>query len=145
MYSTNWKYNYVEMNYRYLDYRTVSIDYQRCNCGISSKCTQSSQDMMAGCYPLEAFLQSALQCFYNQQCIDPKMTFKALNFSSYSTEYGKFTLDNENENYKLHIPQFYSNISTTGDSLSSLWDNANGASFSTFYHDCDNLFLIIVL
>ncbi|CAF1428927.1 unnamed protein product [Rotaria sp. Silwood1] len=110
--------------------------------------------MMAGCNPLEAFLQSTFQCFYNQQCIDPKMTFKALNFSSYSSqliliqllpEYGKFALDNENENYKLHIYQFYSNISTAGDSLSSLWDNTNEASLSTFDHDYDNLFWIVVL
>ncbi|CAF3960988.1 unnamed protein product [Rotaria sordida] len=55
-------------------------------------------------------------------------------------EYGKFGLDNENQNYKIHISQFRSNISTAGDSLSSLWDNTNGISFSTYDRDNDNLF-----
>lgn len=57
-----------------------------------------------------------------------------------SAEYGQFSLDNESENYKLRISQFHSSISNAGDSLSSPWDNANGASFSTFDRDHDNLF-----
>ncbi|CAF3387009.1 unnamed protein product [Rotaria socialis] len=57
-----------------------------------------------------------------------------------TAEYEKFALDNENENYKLQISQYQSAISTAGDSLSSPWDNANGASFSTFDRDHDNLF-----
>ncbi len=57
-----------------------------------------------------------------------------------TAEYSKFSLDNENENYKLQISQYQSLISSAGDSLSSPWDNANGAPFSTFDHDHDNLF-----
>ncbi|CAM4795466.1 unnamed protein product [Rotaria magnacalcarata] len=55
-------------------------------------------------------------------------------------EYGKFSVDNENENYKLLISQFRSNISTAGDSLSPSWDSANGIPFSTYDRDLDNLF-----
>ncbi len=57
-----------------------------------------------------------------------------------TAEYGKFSLDNENENYKLQISQYQSLTSSAGDSLSSPWDNANGAPFSTFDRDHDNLF-----
>jgi hypothetical protein len=40
----------------------------------------------------------------------------------------------------LQISDFRSNISTAGDSLSSVWNNANGASFSTYDRDYDHLF-----
>ena len=43
--------------------------------------------MMTGCYPLEALLQSTLQCFYDQQCIDPYGNYKALNSSSVSSRF----------------------------------------------------------
>jgi hypothetical protein len=42
---------------------------------------------MVGCYPLEALLQSTLQCFYDQQCIDSYGNFKALNSSSISSRF----------------------------------------------------------
>ncbi len=54
---------------------------------MSSKCSQSSRGMMVGCYPLEALLQSTLQCFYDQQCIDSYGNFKALNSSSVSSRF----------------------------------------------------------
>ncbi|CAF0878524.1 unnamed protein product [Adineta ricciae] len=57
-----------------------------------------------------------------------------------TAEYGQFSLDNENQNYKLQISQYQPSVSTAGDSLSSSWDNANGAPFSTFDRDHDNLF-----
>lgn len=60
---------------------TVPVDYEGCNCGVSPKCTQPSGGMLTGCYPIEALLQSTLQCFYNQQCIDSYGNFKALNLS----------------------------------------------------------------
>ncbi|CAF4421920.1 unnamed protein product, partial [Adineta steineri] len=43
---------------------TIPIVYSKCNCGSSWTCTQSSQGMMVGCYPLESLLQTTLQCFY---------------------------------------------------------------------------------
>ena len=43
--------------------------------------------MVAGCYPLEALLQSTLQCFYDQQCINSNGTFKALNYPSVQSRF----------------------------------------------------------
>ncbi|CAF4085126.1 unnamed protein product, partial [Adineta steineri] len=59
--------------------------YGKCNCGTSWTCTQSSQGMMTGCYPLESLLQTTLQCFYNQSCIDSTNKFAQLNISSLKT------------------------------------------------------------
>ena len=56
----------------------VPLVYGECSCGLSSQCTQSLNGMMTGCYPLESLLQLTLHCFFNQQCIDPVGTFKAL-------------------------------------------------------------------
>ncbi|CAF0789752.1 unnamed protein product [Adineta steineri] len=64
---------------------TIPIVYGKCNCGTSWTCTQSSQGMMVGCYPLESLLQTTLQCFYNQSCIDSTNKFTQLNISSLKT------------------------------------------------------------
>ncbi|CAF0842602.1 unnamed protein product [Adineta steineri] len=64
---------------------TKPIVYGKCNCGTSWTCTQSSQGMMVGCYPLESLLQTTLQCFYNQSCIDSTNKFTQLNISSLKT------------------------------------------------------------
>ncbi|CAF3938909.1 unnamed protein product [Adineta steineri] len=67
---------------------TIPIVYGKCNCGSSWTCTQSSQSsqgMMVGCYPLESLLQTTLQCFYNQSCIDSTNKFTQLNISSLKT------------------------------------------------------------
>ncbi|CAF4141284.1 unnamed protein product [Adineta steineri] len=64
---------------------TKPIVYEKCNCGSSWTCTQSSQGMMVGCYPLESLLQTTLQCFYNQSCIDSTNKFTQLNISSLKT------------------------------------------------------------
>jgi len=82
MFMTNWKFEFESLLTLVFLLETTPLSYQGCNCGISPECVQSSQGMMAGCYPLEALLQSTLQCFYNQTCIDPTNTFQALNSSS---------------------------------------------------------------
>ncbi|UJR14816.1 hypothetical protein I4U23_001803 [Adineta vaga] len=69
-----------------------------------------------------------------------RIDLKPWDASILIAEYGRFMLDNENENYKLYISDYHANISTAGDSLSSAWDTANGASFSTYDHDSDKLF-----
>jgi hypothetical protein len=90
---------------------TAPLDYQECSCGTSSKCVQSSQGMMAGCYPLEALLQSTLQCFYNQTCIDPTNTFQALNASTSISS--RFPINSTIESVldKLMIEDYSINIS----------------------------------
>ena len=63
---------------------TISMSYSDCNCHLSSTCvTQFSiynyssnttlfdvPGFYTGCYVIEALLQSTLQCFYDQNCID---------------------------------------------------------------------------
>ena len=63
-YSTNWIYEkYQNQTYLY----TSSILYDQCDCGLSSNCTILLNQTKIGCYPLESFLQSTFQCFYDQQ------------------------------------------------------------------------------
>ncbi|CAF4376002.1 unnamed protein product [Rotaria magnacalcarata] len=38
--------------------------------------------MMSGCYPLESILQTKLNCFYDQNCIDSNGNFPKLNIST---------------------------------------------------------------
>jgi len=51
--------------------------------------------------------------------IDLKFWYASIHIA----EYGQFALNNDNKKYKL----LRSNKSIAGDSLSSLWDNANDA------------------
>ncbi|CAF1395695.1 unnamed protein product, partial [Adineta steineri] len=69
-------------SYLFTGASNVPIVYSKCNCGSSWTCTQSSQGMMTGCYPLESLLQTTLRCFYNQSCIDSTQKFTQLNISS---------------------------------------------------------------
>ncbi|CAF1266166.1 unnamed protein product [Rotaria sordida] len=80
--STNWE--YIPQSALSADSTsyTASVSYGECNCGLSFKCTQSSGDMMSGCYPLESILQTKLYCFYDQNCIDSNGNFTSLNMST---------------------------------------------------------------
>ncbi|UJR34211.1 hypothetical protein I4U23_021617 [Adineta vaga] len=78
-YATNWVY---EINEHQTYLHTLPMMYNQCDCGLSSKCTKSLNETKIGCYPLESFLQTTFQCFYNQQCIDSTKTFHALNYST---------------------------------------------------------------
>ncbi|CAF1562192.1 unnamed protein product [Adineta steineri] len=64
---------------------TNSISYSDCNCHLSSTCVNQFSiykndsgnvtlfdvpGLYIGCYVIEALLQSTLQCFYDQNCID---------------------------------------------------------------------------
>ena len=112
MYSTNWKYNLGQPDGSRIPLYTTPLSYQGCSCGISSKCTQTSRGMMAGCYPLENLLQSTLQCFYNQQCIDPNAYYQALNSSLISTHFHiNSTIEVLLE--ELMVERYLSNVSYT--------------------------------
>ncbi|CAF3944753.1 unnamed protein product [Rotaria sordida] len=87
------------------------MSYQGCNCGLSSKCVQSSRGMMAGCYPLEALLQSTFQCFYNQTCIDSNNVFQALNTSSSTSSQFLTNSTIESILNKLMVEDYSINIS----------------------------------
>jgi hypothetical protein len=80
--STNWKFISVNVTTeKDGNLSTIPLEYEGCNCGLSSKCIHPSRGMMAGCYPIEALLQSTLKCFYDQQCIDSNQMFKSINSS----------------------------------------------------------------
>ncbi|CAF0824548.1 unnamed protein product [Adineta ricciae] len=82
VYMTNWVMNIDHVfEYRHQPH-IVPLTYDKCSCSSSATCTSSSRGMLTGCYPLEALLQSTLSCLYDQQCIDPTSTFKAMNMSS---------------------------------------------------------------
>jgi hypothetical protein len=89
---------------------TEPLNYQGCSCALSSKCVSPSRRMLTGCYPLEAILQSTLECLYNQQCIDLTNNFAAMNISSLKSS--RFTL--KKNNYlilnELMVEEFISNI-----------------------------------
>lgn len=82
---TNWKYRIFNLTYLPPLY-SIPISYgQNCTCGTSPLCSQpaaifsntsdASKYLLipgtrAGCYPLQSLLQSTLECFYQQTCID---------------------------------------------------------------------------
>ena len=89
----------------------IPLVYTDCNCGCSSKCVQPSRGMMAGCYPLEALFQSTLECLYDQQCIDPTNTFKAMNTSSSKASHFNANATIESIVNQLMIEEYSSNTS----------------------------------
>ena len=81
-----------------------AVLYPHCDCDLSARCIEQSAifnatdfsmifdvpGMFYGCFAIEALLQSTLECFYNQTCIDilqsymissPAMVFSALDAS----------------------------------------------------------------
>jgi hypothetical protein len=89
---------------------TEPLNYQGCSCALSSKCVSPSRRMLTGCYPLEAILQSTLECLYNQQCIDLTNNFAAMNISSLKSS--RFPLNTTIELIvnELMVEEFISNI-----------------------------------
>ncbi len=90
---------------------TVPLDYQGCSCALSSKCVSPSRGMLAGCYPLEAILQTTLECLYDQQCIDSTNTFIAMNISSLNSSRFPINTTIEFIVNQLMVEEFISNIS----------------------------------
>ncbi len=89
VYSTNW--NLFVRNLT-IDQRiyTRSQSYGDCDCAISASCIQNSTPnilgYVIGCLPLESFLQSTLECLYDQLCVNQMSSYvlssyipKALN------------------------------------------------------------------
>ncbi|CAF4337017.1 unnamed protein product, partial [Rotaria sordida] len=97
--STNWEYLHHSAYRDYSFAYTVPVNYGECNCGLSFKCTQSSGDMMSGCYPLESILQTKLSCFYDQNCIDSNGNFTSLNMST--LEKSQFNLNSPIESIQF--------------------------------------------
>ncbi|CAF1058478.1 unnamed protein product [Rotaria sordida] len=111
MFMTSSKFQYESAIVIFSVFYTRPLSYQGCNCGLSSKCVQSSRGMMAGCYPLEALLQSTFQCFYNQTCIDSNNVFQALNTSSSTSSQFLTNSTIESILNKLMVEDYSINIS----------------------------------
>ncbi|CAF1529577.1 unnamed protein product [Adineta ricciae] len=109
--STNWKFSTADFPGLGWAAHTVPIVYGNCSCSISSKCVIPSQNMLAGCYPLEALLQLTLQCFYDQQCIDSTETFKAMNILSINSSRFNINTTLETIINQLTIEEYLTNIS----------------------------------
>ena len=73
--------------------------YGNCSCISSSTCVSQSElyndinsevlytvpGMFVGCYPMEALLQSSLECFYNQTCFDELKSYLNSNSSLHAS------------------------------------------------------------
>ena len=77
VYQTNWEFTAFETNNYSPIYANPVVYNSSCSCGISAKCSQLAMlngsiidGLVIGCYPLESILQSSLQCFYNQICLE---------------------------------------------------------------------------
>ncbi|CAF3643756.1 unnamed protein product [Adineta steineri] len=81
---------YLKVNSDNSSVSSTSISYSDCNCHLSSTCVNqlsiykndsgnvTSFDVpgfYVGCYVIETLLQSTLQCFYNQNCIDELLLY----------------------------------------------------------------------
>ncbi|XP_048752026.1 ficolin-1-like [Ostrea edulis] len=69
----------------------------------------------------------------NQGPFQLRIDMEDFNGKKYYAVYNYFRIDNESENYKLHVRGYSGN---SGDSMTSVRDNHNGNMFST--HDRDN-------
>ena len=83
----------LQTNYRQFiqntDVISSAVRYQGCSCAYSARCTEPSRiynysemtslftvpGFYTGCYVTESLLQSNLQCFYDQNCIDQLQTY----------------------------------------------------------------------
>ncbi|CAF1071625.1 unnamed protein product [Adineta steineri] len=108
---------------------TSPVGYSTCNCVLSSRCIAQSSVLSSlvnmgyfyipgfytGCYVIEALLQSTLECFYDQNCIDQlqlyltsasSMNVTALNLSLPSQYSEDLTIENLLNN--LMVEEWYS-------------------------------------
>ena len=109
--NTNWKFISDSVINLGWTIHTETVAYGECDCGLSRKCIQPSRGMMVGCYPIEALLQTTLECFYDQQCIDSDGHFPKLNISS--LEISPFNMNTTIESMLNHlmVEQYFINIS----------------------------------
>lgn len=107
-YETNWVYHASQTGSGFNRESVVYVSprhFNECSCGTSSACKELSAmrskngtilmtipGLYVGCLPSQALLQSSMECFYNQSCIDQilshinynrdSLTFKPLNMSA---------------------------------------------------------------
>ncbi|CAF1455212.1 unnamed protein product [Adineta ricciae] len=111
VFSTNWLIETPSVLFHGKFAHTIPIDYQECNCAVSFKCVSPSRGMLAGCYPLEAMLQSTLECLFIPMCIPVMYNFKVLDISSVNSS--RFALNATVESIidKLMVEELSSKMS----------------------------------
>ncbi|CAF1405920.1 unnamed protein product [Adineta ricciae] len=85
-YQTSWKFTILERA-NFSPIYTNPITYNSCSCGTSSSCSQPVtidnsiiDGLLMGCYPMQTVLQSSLQCFYNQTCLQVILSYFQKSF-----------------------------------------------------------------
>jgi hypothetical protein len=134
----------LQTNYRQFvqngDVLSSAQDYNGCSCAFSSSCINQSAiysypnatrlfnvpGFYTGCYVIESLLQSDLQCFYNQTCINALQAYLPSSSSM------KVTALNSS------LPSEYSEKTTIKELLNSLmleqWSSS--ALYNSYYDEC---------
>lgn len=98
-YTSNWEFKPSPL-VNFSTIRTRPVWYGNCSCAISAQCSSlisigniTFPGLYIGCLPSSVLLQSTLECFYNQTCLDAlhyalfeSMRTSALVFSSMTSE-----------------------------------------------------------
>ncbi|CAF1031606.1 unnamed protein product [Adineta ricciae] len=101
VYQTNWKFTILERE-NFSPIYTNPMKYQSCSCGTSSLCCEPViidnsiiDGLFIGCYPMKTILQSSLQCFYNETCLQIILSY----FQKSSSNNISFQILSSNNSY----------------------------------------------
>ncbi|CAF1345092.1 unnamed protein product [Adineta ricciae] len=101
VYQTNWKFTILERA-NFSPIYTNPMKYQSCSCGTSSLCCEPViidnsiiDGLFIGCYPMKTILQSSLQCFYNETCLQIILSY----FQKSSSNNISFQILSSNNSY----------------------------------------------
>ena len=139
-YETNWRFTIIG-TYRNAPMYTNPQSYgNSCNCATSANCTQPAiinneypfglPGLLIGCYPLEAILQSSLECLYNQTCFN-----SIIIYMNRTTSFINFKILNSSlNNYSIHetVEQIVNRL------FVNQW-NFN-KSYEQYYKQCDSTY-----
>ena len=141
IFRSNWKFTPVNPIRELVDSEGFILEmtpvlYKDCNCGLSKHCMQPMTDsdnvtllgLMTGCYPLEAFLQSSLECLYDEICF-PTIATSSLITSS--MEASSLILN-------ASMPSRYHPTTKVEDILKSVFieEWATNISYEEYYNVC---------
>ncbi len=131
---SNWYFSTIDVNLNNHSLWGMPRTYRdgNCSCGTDAMCSEPANlngwlvpGLMVGCYPLEALLQSTLECLYNPTCIDQ---LQHMFFDSAPTD------------EKFH--QLNSSISSPNETVQSLLDRLlvdsweTNISYDRYYSAC---------
>ena len=146
-YETNWVYHAIQTGSGFNLASVVYVSprhFNECNCGTSSDCKELSEmrskngtilmtipGFYVGCLPSQALLQSSMECFYIQTCVDQilshidynqySLTFKSLNTSEPSQYPPQTSIEEMFKN--LFVEQWNSEV-----------------SYEKYYHQCEPVY-----